>query len=70
MKYKMFHVMFLYVLAEEGKAKAVAFDEIGRAQTRKREELQLQRSGYCFLISFVHTVVFHPIFLLLSNLSS
>ena len=39
----------LQVLAEEGKAKAVAFDEIDKAPEEKKRGITIATVGYCFL---------------------
>jgi elongation factor Tu len=43
------------VLAEEGKAKAVAFDEIDKAPEEKKRGITIATVGYHFLILSMHT---------------
>lgn len=43
------------MLAEEGKAKAVAFDEIDKAPEEKKRGITIATVAYCFLILSMHT---------------
>lgn len=44
------------MLAEEGKAKAVAFDEIDKAPEEKKRGITIATVGYCFLL-VIHIVI-------------
>jgi hypothetical protein len=43
------------VLAEEGKAKAIAFDEIDKAPEEKKRGITIATVGYCFLVLSMDT---------------
>lgn len=43
------------MLAEEGKAKAVAFDEIDKAPEEKKRGITIATVGYCFLVLSMDT---------------
>ena len=63
------------MLAEEGKAKAIAFDEIDKAPEEKKRGITIATVGINFFFLFHLCLLFllqlcHPILLLLPNSSS
>lgn len=56
--YSWFLVSYLQVLAEEGKAKAIAFDEIDKAPEEKKRGITIATVGIIFLFLYLIIVAF------------